>query len=78
MTRLAVLADIHGNLPALQAVMVDMAQFQVDPVIVARDAVDWGPFSAQVVECIVKGNWAVVCGNNGLYAKILGLLCASG
>ena len=50
MTRLAVLADIHGNLPALKAVIDDMAQFEVDHVVVAGDSVNWGPFSCEVLE----------------------------
>jgi predicted phosphodiesterase len=35
MTTLAILSDIHGNLPALEAVMADMALFPIDQVIVA-------------------------------------------
>ena len=33
--RLAVLADIHGNLPALEAVLADIQQQRVDEIIVA-------------------------------------------
>ena len=60
MTRLAVLADIHGNLTALQAVMDDMAQFDVDQVVVAGDSINWGPFSREVLEIITARNWAIV------------------
>lgn len=67
MTRLAVLADIHGNLPALEAVIADMAQFEVDQVIVAGDSINWGPFSAQVLERILHANWAVMRGNHEFY-----------
>ncbi len=67
MTRLAVLADIHGNLPALEAVMADFAPFKVDQVVVAGDVINWGPFSAQVVECITREGWTVIRGNNELY-----------
>ena len=42
MTRLAVLSDIHGNLPALEAVMADMVAFRPDAVVVAGDVVNWG------------------------------------
>ncbi len=38
--RLAILADIHGNLPALEAVLADMAHQGVDGTIVAGDFVD--------------------------------------
>ncbi len=67
MTRLAILSDIHGNLPALEAVMADMAQFVVDHVIVAGDSINWGPFSREVVETVLLNNWAAVRGNNELY-----------
>jgi predicted phosphodiesterase len=67
MTRLAVLADIHGNLPALRAVLDDMASFQVDRVVVAGDVINWGPFSPQVMEIVARERWAVVRGNNEFY-----------
>lgn len=68
MTRLAALADIHGNLPALQAVSHDMARFDVERVVVAGDSVNWGPFSREVMEFISARGWAVIRGNNELYA----------
>jgi putative phosphoesterase len=37
MVRLALLADIHGNLPALEAVLDDAEQHRVDSIIVAGD-----------------------------------------
>lgn len=67
MTRLAILADIHGNLPALEAVIADLKQFDVDHVIVAGDIINWGPFSAQVVERVTREGWAVIRGNNEFY-----------
>ena len=67
MTRLAVLADIHGNLPALEAVIDDMAQYAVDQVVVAGDSINWGPFSRGVMEVIWERRWPVVRGNNELY-----------
>lgn len=67
MTRIAVLADIHGNLPALEAVLDDLAQQAVDQVVVAGDVINWGPFSAQVVERILAAGWAVIRGNHEYY-----------
>ncbi len=67
MTRLAVLSDIHGNLPALHAVLADLAQFKVDQIIVPGDVVNWGPFSAQVLERVTREGWPVVRGNNEFY-----------
>lgn len=66
-TRLAILADIHGNFPALQSVIRDLGQFQVNHVIVAGDVINWGPFSASVVELITNNGWAVIRGNNEYY-----------
>ncbi|MEP7290108.1 MAG: metallophosphoesterase family protein [Chloroflexota bacterium] len=67
MTRLAVLADIHGNLPALEAVLADMAQFKVDSIIVAGDVVNWGAFSPQVMDRLHEIGAAVIRGNHEIY-----------
>jgi predicted phosphodiesterase len=66
-TRLAILADIHGNLPALEAVIADMQQFNVDQVIVVGDSINWGPYSAEVMERIYRMGCAVIRGNHELY-----------
>jgi predicted phosphodiesterase len=66
-TKVAVLADIHGNLPALEAVLADLAQFGVDHVVAAGDLINWGPFSAQVVERAIGEGWAVIRGNHEYY-----------
>jgi predicted phosphodiesterase len=67
MTRLAILADIHANLPALEAVIADMQPFQVDQVIVAGDMINWGPFSVEVAERVTRLGWAVMRGNHEYY-----------
>ena len=67
MTRVAVLADIHGNLPALEAVRADLAQFPVDQVLVAGDVINWGPFSAAVAERVLAEGWAAIRGNHEYY-----------
>jgi predicted phosphodiesterase len=66
-TRLAILSDIHGNLPALEAVLDDMADKRIDRIVVAGDLVNWGPFSAQVVQRATREGWSVIRGNNELY-----------
>jgi len=75
-TTLAVLADLHGNLPALEAVLADLAPLGVDQVIVAGDVINWGPFSAQVLACVVERGWAVIRGNNEFYLTDYGTLRA--
>jgi predicted phosphodiesterase len=47
--RVAVLADIHGNLPALDAVLADVEGAGVDAIVCAGDIVG-GPFSAEVFD----------------------------
>jgi predicted phosphodiesterase len=67
MTRLAVLADIHANLPALDAIRRDLEREKIDRVVVAGDAINWGPSSAEVVDIITREGWAVIRGNNEFY-----------
>ena len=67
MTRLAVLGDIHGNLPALEAVWEDLSRFDVEHVIVAGDSINWGPFSLEVLEWLHRHRCSVMRGNNELY-----------
>jgi predicted phosphodiesterase len=67
MTRLAILSDIHGNLPGLEAVIKDMAQFQPDHVICAGDQINVGPFSAQVMARIHDLGWTTIRGNHEYY-----------
>jgi predicted phosphodiesterase len=66
-TRIAILADIHGNLPALQAVWNDLEQFEVDQVVVAGDVVNWGPFSLEVLEFLAARHCTMMRGNNEIY-----------
>lgn len=67
MTRLAILADIHGNLPALQAVLADLAQFPVDQVLLAGDVINWGPFNAEVMDLVQSHGWPAIRGNHEYY-----------
>lgn len=48
--RLAVIADVHGNLPALEAVLEDISRQHVDRVIVNGDLANRGPDTAAVFE----------------------------
>jgi len=49
--RIAVVADIHGNLPALEAVLDDVDALSVDAVLVAGDVVG-GPLVAESLELL--------------------------
>jgi predicted phosphodiesterase len=65
--RLALLADIHGNLPALEAVMAELERLQPDQVVVDGDLINAVPFSAQVIDCVRQQRWTVVRGNHEFY-----------
>ena len=47
--RVAVLADVHGNLPALEAVLMDVERARVDAIVSAGD-VAAGPMPAECVD----------------------------
>jgi predicted phosphodiesterase len=47
--RIAVLCDIHGNLPALEAVLAEVELLDVDAIVVGGDVVP-GPFMAETVD----------------------------
>lgn len=52
MSRIAIIADIHANLPALEAVLSDIENLGVDEVLVNGDLVGRGPQGSAVVDRI--------------------------
>lgn len=50
--RLAAIYDIHGNLPALEAVLQDIRQAKVDQVIVGGDVFP-GPMPVETIACLL-------------------------
>lgn len=65
--KVAVLSDIHGNLPALQAVAEHIDRWRPDAVYVAGDVVNRGPLSRVCWEFVQERGWPVVCGNHEEY-----------
>lgn len=47
---IAVFGDIHGNLPALEAVLADLEGLDVDLVVVNGDFINRGPSNPEVIE----------------------------
>jgi predicted phosphodiesterase len=64
--RLAVLADIHGNLPALETALDDARQHKVDGIIVAGDLTG-GPQDAEVIRKLRSLDSLMVRGNREEY-----------
>ncbi len=65
--RLAILADIHGNLPAVEAVVADAQQQAAEHFIVAGDLLG-GPQPVEVVSLLRGLSASVIRGNNEEYA----------
>lgn len=60
----ALLADVHANLPALQAVIKDMDELHVDHALVLGDVVGYGPHPKQCVEELRGSRFTVIKGNH--------------
>lgn len=68
--KIAVLSDIHGNLPALRATADHIEQWQPDMVVVAGDTVNRGPHSLacwQVIQAKTAHGWLPLKGNHEEY-----------
>ncbi|MGP1309043.1 MAG: metallophosphoesterase family protein [Phycisphaerales bacterium] len=64
MPRYALLADIHGNLEALEAVLDDLSRVDVDHTVCLGDVVGYGADPAACVELVYDCCDAVVLGNH--------------
>lgn len=56
--RVAALYDIHGNLPALEAVLQDLRVVGVDAVVVGGDVLP-GPMPRETLACLLAMDWPV-------------------
>ena len=69
--KLAVLADVHANWPALQAVAEHIERWQPDRVVVAGDVINRGPRPAECLEFVLnmqrERGWLLVLGNHEEY-----------
>ena len=64
MTALALLSDIHGNLPDLEAVAADIRERRPDMVYVLGDMVHGCPWSAEVLTLVASLGWPMLMGNH--------------
>ncbi|MDQ3862650.1 MAG: metallophosphatase family protein [Actinomycetota bacterium] len=81
-SRVAAIYDVHGNLPALEAVLADLENVDPDLIVVGGDVVA-GPMPAEVLDrlaalgesiCFVRGNAdreVVVAYDDGRYADAI-------
>ena len=64
MEKIAVISDIHGNMPALESVLEDIKNRSIERIVCLGDLAGKGPSSAEAVdkikehcEVVIKGNW---------------------
>lgn len=64
MDQIALISDIHGNLPALELVLADIRARGIEQIYCLGDLVGKGPNPSEVVDIcqevctgIVQGNW---------------------
>lgn len=66
--KIAVISDIHGNLPALETAVADLTAWQPDQVVVNGDIVNRGPKSHECLQLIHQKHetegWQVLRGNH--------------
>ena len=64
--RLAFLGDIHGNLPALEAVLEEIDKQTPDAVFLLGDLLNRCPWTLDVVDVLRQRDWLSVQGNHDL------------
>ncbi len=69
--RLAVLGDIHGNLPALEAVLDDIDRQAPDAVFLLGDLINRCPWTREVLDIVRERDWLSVQGNHDLILALL-------
>ena len=66
--KIAVFTDIHGNLEALNAILEDIKQYQIDQIICLGDTIGIGPNPKECIDTLIENNVDMTLGNHELYA----------
>lgn len=64
MALLALISDVHGNLPALEAVLKKIDAYKPDQLICLGDLVGYGPFPSECIDILKDRNIPTVMGNH--------------
>lgn len=64
MSKIAILSDIHGNLPALEAVLRDVEECGADQIVFLGDIVGYGASPAECVNLVRRHGGCCVMGNH--------------
>jgi protein phosphatase len=63
MDRIAIISDIHGNIPALEAVLSDINERGIERIYCLGDLIGKGPHPKQVIEMVKNASAKVIYGN---------------
>lgn len=63
----AVIADIHGNLEALESILKDIETQNIEEIICLGDTIDIGPNSKECLDLLIRNNVKSVLGNHEIY-----------
>jgi len=64
MSKLALISDVHGNLPALEAVLTELDKHSPEHWLCLGDVVGYGPFPSECIDLIRERNIPTVMGNH--------------
>ena len=64
---IAIVSDIHGNLPALEAVIEDIKSYDIKQIISLGDVSGYHPFINEVIEILKENNAINIIGNHDRY-----------
>ncbi len=64
MSKIAIISDIHGNLPALEAVFEELEKQNPDEWLCLGDLVGYGPHPSECMQMIMERNIPTVLGNH--------------
>lgn len=67
MTRIAVFADLHGNLPALKAILEKTESLNCTSIYSLGDSISIGPYSNECIDLIRDRNIHAIIGNHEEY-----------
>jgi predicted phosphodiesterase len=67
--RIGLIADIHGNLPALETVLHELAQEHIDQIVCLGDVAALGPQPREVLDRLRTLNCPVIMGNTDAWLQ---------
>ncbi len=62
--QIGLLADVHANLPALEAVLAELKHLGIQRSIVLGDLVGYGPFVNETLACLMRDDLICIMGNH--------------